>query len=121
MLRVLIPCFLAALVAGCATNEPYSPLLRAEPAIAASLDRAPRTLRLYYAALPDVSRSSLRLIGPRGEYPLRGLHTMAADDLMVEIMEPLGNGRYRVEWSTAVGDDPRLYSGAYEFSVHVAD
>jgi len=121
MLRSLIPILSALLLLGCAASEPYSPLLRAEPAVDASLERAPRTLRLYYDALPDVSHSSLRLVGPDGEYPLRGLHTMAADDLMVEITEPLGNGRYRVEWTTAVGDDPTLYSGTYEFTVSVAE
>ncbi|MEX2469686.1 MAG: hypothetical protein WD396_08025, partial [Pseudohongiellaceae bacterium] len=86
MLRNLILCLPAGVLIACAAGEPYSPLNDAEPAIDATLERAPRTLRLYYDALPEVSRSSLRLLGPQGEYPLRGLHTMAADDLMAEIM-----------------------------------
>lgn len=102
---------------GCATNAEYTPLLRAEPDIGASLTRAPRTIRLYYDALPDVSQSSLRLIGPAGEHQLRGLHTMAADDLMIEILDPVTTGRYRVEWTTVVGEDPSVYSGTYDFTV----
>lgn len=112
----LFPC-LVLTMNGCLQPREYSPLLQAEPAPGATLSRAPRTLRLYYDALPDVSRSSLSLTGPGGEYPLRGLHTMAADDLMIEIMEPLTPGEYEVQWATVVGDDSTLYSGSYSFSV----
>ena len=83
--------------------------------IGATLTRAPRTLRLFYNALPDVDQSSLRLVGPNGEHQLRGLHTMAADDLMVEIMDPVTEGEYSVEWTTVVGDDPAVYSGSFSF------
>ncbi len=104
----------------CNASTEYSPLLSAEPEIGATLSRAPRTLRLYYSALPDVSRSSLRLIGPSGEHQLRGLHTMAADDLMIEIMDPVTAGTYTVEWTTVVENDPQSYSGAFNFT-YVAD
>ena len=100
---------------GCVSNSGYTPLLRAEPEVGATLNRAPRTLRLFYAALPDVERSSLRLVGPNGEHQLRGLHTMAADDLMIEIMDPVTPGEYVVEWSTAVEGDPTVYSGSFNF------
>ena len=103
------------LLVGCAADSAYSPLLRAEPEMGATLNRAPRTLRLFYDALPDVERSSLRLVGPNGEHQLRGLHTMAADDLMIEIMDPVTEGDYTVEWSTAVGDNPSIYSGSFQF------
>ena len=101
---------------GCASDSGYSPLLRAEPEIVAALTRAPRTLRLFYNALPDVEQSSLRLVGPNGEHQLRGLHTMAADDLMIEIMDPVTAGDYTVEWTTVVGGDPTVYSGTFGFS-----
>ena len=100
---------------GCVSDSGYTPLLRAEPEIGATLNRAPRTLRLFYAALPDVERSSLRLVGPHGAHQLRGLHTMAADDLMIEIMDPVTPGEYVVDWSTAVGEDPTVYSGSFNF------
>ncbi|MDA1370999.1 MAG: copper resistance protein CopC [Proteobacteria bacterium] len=101
----------------CASSSDYTPLLRAEPEIGGEFTRAPRTLRLYFDALPDVSRSSLKVFGPAGEHQLRGLHTMAADDLMIEIMDPLSVGEYTVEWVTVVGADPSEYSGAFNFSV----
>lgn len=83
----------------------------------ATLTRAPRTLRLYYDGLPDVSKSSLRLVGPSGEHQLRGLHTMAADDLMIEIMDPVTPGSYIVEWTTVVENNPQTYSGEFDFTV----
>lgn len=110
--------FVASLLSACTATANKSPLLRAEPEIDGAFTRAPRTLRLYYSALPDVEKSSLTLIGPAGEYPLRGLHTMAADDLMIEIMEPLTVGDYTVQWTTVVGDDPTEYSGSFNFSVN---
>ena len=102
---------------GCVTNGAYSPLLRAEPEIGSELTRAPRTLRLYFDSLPNVSQSSLRLVGPNGEHQLRGLHTMADNDLMIEIMEPVTIGEYRLEWVTVVENDPSTYSGVFNFTV----
>ena len=102
---------------GCVTNGVYSPLLRAEPGIGSELTRAPRTLRLYFDSLPNVSQSSLRLVGPNGEHQLRGLHTMADNDLMIEIMDPVTIGEYRLEWVTVVENDPSTYSGVFNFTV----
>jgi len=109
--------FLCSQLIGCVTNGAYSPLLRAEPEIGSELNRAPRTLRLYFDSLPNVSQSSLRLVGPNGEHQLRGLHTMADNDLMIEIMEPVTIGEYRLEWVTVVENDPSTYSGVFNFTV----
>ena len=102
---------------GCVTNGAYSPLLRAEPEIGSELNRAPRTLRLYFDSLPNVSQSSLRLVGPNGEHQLRGLHTMADNDLMIEIMDPVTIGEYQLEWVTVVENDPSTYSGVFNFTL----
>lgn len=103
---------------GCSTTGgDNSPFLYAQPAVDAELTRIPRTLRLFYSALPDVSKSSLKLVGPTGEHALRGMHTMGADDLMIEILDPVTAGDYRVEWTAVVGDDPNEYQGSYSFSV----
>jgi len=99
------------------TYSEYTPLVRVEPAIDSEHSRAPRTLRLYFDALPDVSKSSLSLTGPAGEYSMRGMHTMAADDLMIEILEPLTIGDYTVNWTTVVGSDSSVYQGSFKFSV----
>lgn len=109
---------LLTLLSACAGSGDSSPLLRAEPAIGADLSRAPRTLRLYFSALPDVSVSSVELTDASGRaYNLRGLHTMAADDLMIEILDALQAGEYTVGWTTRVGDDPAIYSGSFGFTV----
>ena len=108
----------AVLLSTCFGTASYTPLMSSEPAANAVLTRAPRTLRLYYDALPDVSVSSLVLTGPAGEYSLRGLHSMAADDLMVEIFEPAAtDGDYSLRWTTVVGEDPSVYSGSISFTV----
>ncbi len=116
-LRTVLLTFALLTLTACAGQAEYSPFLQAEPAPGEALTRAPRTLRLYFNALPDVERSSLRLIGASGEHQLRGLHTMAADDLMIEIMDAVTPGTYTVEWSTVVADDPEQYSGSYEFTL----
>jgi len=114
--RSIFLILVSSLFLSCLSDQPASPLLRAEPAVSASLTRAPRTLRLYYSALPDVSQSSLRLVGPEGELSLRGLHTMAADDLMIEILDPVTPGEYTVYWTTVVENDSEMHEGSYYFT-----
>ena len=118
-LKSLVALFvLAASLVGCASSTDYSPFLRAEPAADSVLNRAPRNLRLFYEALPDVTNSSLTLTGPEGNYDLRGFHTMGSDDLMIEITDPsIPDGDYVVAWSAVVGEDSTVYDGSYQFSV----
>ena len=101
----------------CGLEMSHSPILSSEPAEGAVLTRAPRTLRLYFEGLPDVDRSTLRLLGPNGEHRLRGLHTMSADDLMIEILDPLTPGDYTVEWTTVIVNNPTIYSSTFSFTV----
>ena len=108
---------ITATLAACGLVMPHSPILSSEPKEGAVLTRAPRTLRLYFEGLPDVDRSSLRLLGPNGEHQLRGLHTMAADDLMIEILDPLTPGDYTVEWTTVIVNNPTVYSDEFDFKV----
>jgi methionine-rich copper-binding protein CopC len=118
-LKSLVALFvLAASLVSCASSTDYSPFLRAEPAADSVLNRAPRNLRLFYEALPDVTNSSLTLTGPEGNYDLRGFHTMGSDDLMIEITNPsIPDGDYVVAWSAVVGEDSTVYDGSYQFSV----
>ena len=115
----ILPAVIPMLLAACAGDPEYTPIINSEPAADSIQTRMPRTLRLYYDALPDVERSSLSLTGPDGEVELRGLHTMAADDLMIEIMQPLANGDYAVHWTAIVGDDPAEYTGEVRFQVQI--
>jgi len=115
-LAILLACLQ---LSACASSSAYAPLLRAEPALGAKLIRAPRIIRLYFNALPDVAQSSLKLIGPSGEHQLRGMHIMASDDLMIEIIDPVTTGQYTIEWVTVVGEDPSIHAGSFNFSVTV--
>ena len=120
-MKKLIPIFpfiiITATFVACGLAMPHSPILSSEPLEGAVLTRAPRTLRLYFEGLPDVDRSSLRLLGPNGEHQLRGLHTMAADDLMIEILDPLTPGDYTVDWTTVIVNNPTVYSDNFDFTV----
>ena len=119
----IVPFFAATCVisvlTSCTGVSDYTPLLNSEPGAGETInERTPRTLRLFYAALPDVENSELTLTGPAGGYSLRGLHTMGADDLMVEIYQPaLTNGHYTVQWKTRVEGDDADYAGEYTFEV----
>jgi methionine-rich copper-binding protein CopC len=115
----LILALLALSLAACASNPQSLPLLRAEPAADSLLTRAPRTLRLYFSALPDVSQSDVSLTGPNGNYQLREMHNMADDDLMMEIMDDVSNGHYTVTWATVIADDLIVYQGSFDFDVQV--
>ena len=116
--RICMLSGLLALTLLSACTASYTPFLRSEPAVDSVLTRAPRTIRLFYNALPDVEQSSLSLTGPAGEYRLRGMHSMASDDLMIEILEPAAtDGDYTVQWTTVVADDPSIYTGSYSFTV----
>lgn len=118
-LKSLVALFvLVGSLVGCATSTDYTPFLGAEPAVDSVLNRAPRNLRLFYDALPDVPNSSLTLTGPGGNYDLRGFHTMGSDDLMIEITNPsIPDGDYVVDWSAVVGEDSTVYEGSYGFTV----
>ena len=104
-------------LAACGLAMSHSPILSSEPEEDTVLTQAPRTLRLYFEGLPDVDRSTLRLQGPNGEHRLRGLHTMSADDLMIEILDPLTPGDYTVEWTTVIVNNPTIYSSTFSFTV----
>jgi len=109
---------IAVVLSSCVARAGHTPLLSTEPATDSTVTRAPRTLRLYFEALPDVPKSSVVLTGPAGEYQIRGMHSMGADDLMMEIYQPaLVTGDYTVTWSTVVEGDPVAYEGSFGFSV----
>ena len=42
---------------------------------------------------------------------------MAADDLMIEILDPLTPGDYTVDWTTVIVKNPTVYSGTFDFTV----
>jgi len=112
----------AVLLAGCENSQAGAEvLLKSEPAAGEVLQYPPRSVRLYFTALPDVERSELRLQGSNGEVELIHLHTMGADDLMAEVGQyPLPNGSYTLQWTATLTGGDKSYQGEYEFSVEAA-
>ncbi|MBT3531211.1 MAG: copper resistance protein CopC [Gammaproteobacteria bacterium] len=111
---------ICVVLSSCVGGTAHTPLLNSEPAADSTASREPRSLRLFFEALPDVPNSSVVLTGPAGEYQLRGMHSMGADDLMMEIYQPaLVSGDYTVTWSTIVEGDPSVYEGTFGFSVNL--
>lgn len=101
-----------------AKGDPSEVFLKADPEVDAEMNYSPRTLRVFLAELPEVSDSSMTLTGPDGDVALDGLHTMGADDLMIEIVDfPLASGEYMVEWTAKFAGDKKQYSGSYRFTV----
>lgn len=109
---------LLVILTACQAAKQPAPFLSAEPAVDSTLTRAPRTLRLYFRQLPDVARSMVTLQAADGsEVPVRGMHTMGANDLMMEINAALADGRYTVNWTTVVEGDSSEYAGSFSFVV----
>lgn len=113
----ILAIFCAVILGGCAFLEPGSPLIGEEPEAGSVVNRAPRTLRLYFNELPDVPRSEITLQGPERNMNLRGMHNMGENDLMLEINDQLADGEYKVLWRTYLGSDDNEYRGEYTFTV----
>ena len=109
---------LMLVVAGCQSTDSNSPLLNAEPESGSVVTRTPQTLRLYFSQLPNVAGSTVQLHSSSGrELNLRGMHTMGANDLMMEIYDQVPNGEYIVSWTAVLEGDTASYRGSYSFTV----
>ena len=109
---------LTLIVAGCQSTDNVSPLLNAEPEPGGMVTRTPQTLRLYFSQLPNVESSAVTLHSSSGrELNLRGMHTMGANDLMMEIYDQVPDGEYTVNWTAVLEGDPAHYNGSYSFTV----
>lgn len=117
--RSLMVATVMLMLAACVGSQTPSPFMYAEPAVDANLTRAPRTLRLFFTDLPKVELSRVNLTGPNGELQLRGMHTMGADDLMMEIMGTMVNGDYTVTWTAVTGEDESSHQGSFGFTVSI--
>jgi len=105
------------LLVSCTIANIDGPFISAEPEVGSVQTRAPQTLRLYFEQLPDVPSSTVLLQGPTGTLNIRGMHTMGANDLMMEINDQVVDGDYTVYWTTHIEDDPIEYQGEFSFTV----
>ncbi|MEM7048186.1 MAG: DJ-1/PfpI family protein [Acidobacteriota bacterium] len=73
--------------------------VRTEPADGAVLDQPLRSVRLWLSEAHDPARLDLRLTGPAGDLPLRGLHAMEDNGLMAFVSGTMPDGEYVLSWS----------------------
>lgn len=94
-------------------------LKSSSPAKGAHLGTAPRELRLDFSEAPDLTFSSVKLVGADGRQialgPL-GYSTESRRTLVAAITRPLPAGTYEVQWQLA-GDDGHPIRGRFNFVV----
>lgn len=96
-------------------------LVKSEPASDADLNVPPQWMRLFFSKLPQVGASEIllrKLDGSSASIPLRGMHNMGANDLMIEISEALEPGAYEVSWAASFEDETDNLVGSYQFTVN---
>ena len=94
-------------------------LKSSSPGAGAHLGTAPRELRLDFSEAPDLTFSSVKLVGADGLQialgPL-GYSTESRRTLVAAITRPLPAGAYEVQWQLA-GDDGHPIRGRFNFVV----
>ena len=94
-------------------------LKSSSPGAGAHLGTAPRELRLDFSEAPDLTFSSVMLVGADGRQialgPL-GYSTESRRTLVAAITRPLPAGTYEVQWQLA-GDDGHPIRGRFNFVV----
>lgn len=94
--------------------------MSAEPAVDAMVNASPTFLRLYFDKRPIADNSEIVLRGADGaSRPLRGIHHMGANDLMISVSESLPAGNYVVECRADFPGADSPVTGSYKFSVAV--
>ncbi len=86
------------------------------PADRATLNGPVRTLRVWFDLEPDLSASTLELVGPDGALSVEGLHTMGEKDLMARVSGRMPDGSYTATWRTAASDG-HLRTGEWSFTI----
>jgi hypothetical protein len=90
---------------------------KSEPADGSTVDRAIRSIRIFFDQVPDLERSELALEGPEGaEVQVQGLHTMGEQDLMATVSGRMPDGDYTIKWKTA-GQDGHQREGEITFTL----
>ncbi|GAC1652077.1 MAG: hypothetical protein NVS4B3_13780 [Gemmatimonadaceae bacterium] len=94
-------------------------LKSSSPAAGAHLGTAPRELRFEFSEVPDLTFSSVRLVGPDGREVVLGPLTYTTESRRVvsaAIRGALLAGTYVVQWQLA-GDDAHPIRGRFDFVV----
>lgn len=96
----------------------HAKLVRSNPAPGATLDVAPARLDLVFTEKPELSLSSMKLVGPVGDTIVLTLRRDSSDAHTLTASVPIGiiPGKYRVVWRVA-GSDGHPSRGVIDFVV----
>lgn len=110
----------AALLLGALSSPAFAHafLKKADPAVGATLLKAPPRLVLHYTEGVEPAFSSVEVLDAHGKRVDAGdLHTAPGDaTTLIEGLKPLGAGTYTVEWH-ATSVDTHKTEGKFSFSV----
>lgn len=115
--RALLPVLLASLAFVSLAWAFHAVLVKAIPAVDATVAVAPTELTLWFNERPDASLSNIRLIASDSSVVLvSGTHAVADSmALMTVVRGPLTPGKYTVTYRTA-GPDGHVMRGSYKFT-----
>ena len=97
----------------------HNHLTKSVPAADASVKESPKQVRLWFNERPEVSFSSITVLGPDStKLDVIGKAQATDDTLSVaaDLTKPLAKGHYTIVWRTA-GKDGHAVRGRYGFSV----
>lgn len=115
-MRLLMVFAFAALVPVAAPAHAF--LQRTAPTVGATVDMAPKRLRLWFSERLEGAFSRVAIVDAKGRsVAAAAMHLASGDsrELVVEL-EPLSPGTYHVRWR-AVSVDTHVTQGSFEFTV----
>ncbi len=115
--RAVVPMFVATVAFASLAWAFHAVLVKAIPAVDATVAVAPTELTLWFNERPDASLSNIRLLAPDSSVILVGGAHATADSmaLMTVVRGPLTPGKYTVTYRTA-GPDGHVMRGSYKFT-----
>ena len=115
--RAVVPMFVATVAVASLAWAFHAALVKAIPAVDATVAAAPTELTLWFNERPDASLSNIRLLAPDSSVILvSGTHAIADSmALMTVVRGPMTPGKYTVAYRTA-GPDGHVMRGSYKFT-----
>ena len=115
--RAVVPLFVATVAVTGLAWAFHAVLVKAIPAVDATVAVAPTELTLWFNERPDASLSNIRLIAPDSTVVLVGGAHTTADSMavMTVVRGPMSPGKYTVTYRTA-GPDGHVMRGKYQFT-----
>lgn len=96
----------------------HTRLTRSNPAVDATLTVAPKTIELWWNEKPEVSLTTITILGSDSAKVALGKVRGSADLMGVaaDVTGPVAAGKYLLRWKTA-GKDGHAVRGSFTFSI----